>query len=256
MEVKSHVHQASQPVEPHPALKQYYTDQTRRPAFIRGLFDRTAHYYDRINLLLSWGMGDWYRRHALQRAGLQPGRRVLDVATGTGLVARQAVALTGSEDTVFGLDVSDSMLAEARRTLKIHLIQGYAEQLPFADASFDFLSMGYALRHVTDLDATFREFHRVLRSRGTLLLLEISRPSSRLRHTLLSIYLGRVIPWLSRWRTSGDKEMQTLMHYYWDTIEHCVPVETILQTLAGAGFVETGCTVDCGIFRAYGGRKA
>jgi demethylmenaquinone methyltransferase/2-methoxy-6-polyprenyl-1,4-benzoquinol methylase len=181
--------------------------------------------------------------------------RVLDVATGTGLVARQAVAVTGSEDTVVGLDVSDSMLAEARHTLGIQLIQGNVEQLPFADASFDFLSMGYALRHVIDLDVTFREFHRVLRSRGILLLLEISRPSSRLRHTLLSIYLGRMIPWISRW-VSGNQEMRTLMHYYWDTIEHCVPVETILQTLAGAGFVETGCAVDCGILRAYGGRKA
>jgi demethylmenaquinone methyltransferase/2-methoxy-6-polyprenyl-1,4-benzoquinol methylase len=242
-------------LEPHPALKQYYADQAQRPVFVRALFDRTAPYYDRINLLLSWGTGDWYRRYALQQAGLQPGMRVLDVATGTGLVARQAVALTKSEDTVVGLDISDGMLVEAQRTLQIHLIQGKAEQLSFADASFDFLSMGYALRHVTDLETTFREFHRVLRPQGTLLLLEISRPSSQLGHRLLNIYLGRLIPWLSRW-ISGNQEMQTLMRYYWDTIEHCVPVETILQTLVRAGFVGTGCAVDLGICRAYSGRKA
>ena len=243
------------PLEPHPALKQYYADQAQRPAFVRALFDRTARYYDRINLLLSWGTGDWYRRYALQQAGLQPGMRVLDVATGTGLVARQAVALTKREDTVVGLDISDRMLAEARRTLQIHLIQGKAEQLPFADASFDFLSMGYALRHVTDLETTFHEFHRVLCPQGTLLLLEISRPSSELGYRLLNIYLGHLIPWLSRW-ISGNQETQTLMRYYWDTIEHCVPVATILQTLVRAGFVGTGCAVDLGICRAYGGRKA
>ena len=247
--------QPLQPVELHPILKQYYTDQLQRPPFVRGLFDRTARYYDRINRLLSWGTGSWYRRYALLRAGLRPGMQVLDVATGTGLVARQAVEVTGSEDSVFGLDVSDRMLAEAQRTLGIYLIQGSAEQLPVADASFDFLSTGYALRHVFDLDATFREFHRVLRPQGTLLLLEISRPHTRLGQLLLGIYLGCVIPWLSRW-TTGNKEVQTLMRYYWDTIEHCVSPETILQTLARVGFVETGCQVDFGIFHAYSGHKA
>lgn len=181
--------------------------------------------------------------------------QVLDVATGTGSVARQAVAITGSKDNIVGLDISSGMLAEAGRKLGIKLLQASAEQLPLATASIDFLSMGYALRHVCDLAATFREFYRVLRPGGTVLLLEIARPPAGLGYRLLALYLGRVIPWLARW-TTGDKEMQTLMRYYWDTIENCVSAETILQTLRGSGFAATGCQVDCGIFRAYWGRKA
>ncbi len=255
MEKITSVEPASQPVEPHPVLPSYYTDLVQRPAFVRTLFDHTARHYDRINQLLSLGTGGWYRRYALLRAGLRPGMRVLDVATGTGLVARQAVAITGSKDGIVGLDISSGMLAEAGRRLGIGLLQASAEQLPLAAASIDFLSMGYALRHVCDLDATFREFYRVLRPGGTVLLLEIARPPAGLRYQLLGLYLGRVIPWLARW-TTDDKEMQTLMRYYWDTIEHCVSAETILQTLSGSGFAAAGCQVDGGIFRAYWGRKA
>ena len=244
-----------QPLEPHPALPDYYPDLAQRPAFVRGLFDRTAGYYDRVNHLFSFGSGSWYRRRALEQAGLCPGMTVLDVAIGTGLVARQALAITGDPQSVTGLDVSAGMLAEVGRLLKIPLLQGLMEQLPVADARFDFVSMGYALRHVADLNTTFREFHRVLRPGGTLLILEIARPAQPFKRALLKFYMGRLIPLLSR-LTTGNREMQTLMRYYWDTIEHCVPPETILDAIRGAGFAEAGCNVELGLFRAYFGRKA
>ena len=244
-----------QPLEPHPALPDYYPDLAQRPAFVRGLFDRTAGYYDRVNHLFSFGSGSWYRRRALEQAGLRPGMTVLDVAIGTGLVARQALAITGDPQSVVGLDVSAGMLAEVGRLLKIPLLQGLMEQLPVADARFDFVSMGYALRHVADLNATFREFHRVLRPGGTLLILEIARPAQPFKRALLKFYMGRLIPLLSR-LTTGNRDMQTLMRYYWDTIEHCVPPETILDAIRTAGFAEAGCNVELGLFRAYFGRKA
>ncbi len=244
-----------QPLEPHPALPDYYPDLAQRPAFVRGLFDRTAGYYDRVNHLFSFGSGSWYRRRALEQAGLRPGMTVLDVAIGTGLVARQALAITGDPQSVVGLDVSAGMLAEVGRLLKIPLLQGLMEQLPVANARFDFVSMGYALRHVADLNATFREFHRVLRPGGTLLILEIARPAQPFKRALLKFYMGRLIPLLSR-LTTGNRDMQTLMRYYWDTIEHCVPPETILDAIRTAGFAEAGCNVELGLFRAYFGRKA
>ena len=244
-----------QPLEPHPALLDYYPDLAQRPAFVRGLFDRTAGYYDRVNRLFSFGSGSWYRRRVLEQAGLRPGMTVLDVAIGTGLVARQALAITGDARSVVGLDVSAGMLAEVGRLLKIPLIQGLMERLPVANARFDFVSMGYALRHIADLNATFREFHRVLRPGGTLLILEISRPTQPFKRALLRFYLGWLIPVLSRLST-GNRDMQTLMRYYWDTIEHCVPPETILEALRAAGFTEAGCNIELGLFRAYFGRKA
>jgi len=241
-------------IEPHPVLPTYYADPSQRPAFVRNLFNRTAPFYDRINRLFSLGTGDWYRRHALLRAGLQPGMRVLDVAVGTGLTARQALRIAG-DGAVIGLDVSEAMLAEARRTLAIPLIQGRAEQLPLADASLDFLCMGYALRHVADLTATFREFRRVLRPGGRVLLLEIGRPRAGLPQAVAGLYLGRIVPFLSRCMTL-DRESQTLMRYYWDTIETCVPPEIILSAMREAGLADAACGEEFGMFRAYSGRAA
>ena len=137
------------PLEPHPTLPDYYPDLAQRPAFVRGLFDRTARHYDRICQLMSFGSGNWYRRRALERAGLRPGMTVLDVATGTGLVARQALAIAGDPQAVIGLDVSAGMLAEVKRLLNIPLMQGLMEQLPVADACCDMVSMGYALCRTT-----------------------------------------------------------------------------------------------------------
>ncbi len=243
------------PVEPHPVLADYYTNAAQRPAFVRQLFDRTARYYDPINRLFSLGSGRWYRRRALRQAGLSPGMHVLDVATGTGLVAGPAAELTGHEGRVVGLDLSFGMLSEARRSLPlITFVQADAPRLPIADNAFDFLSIGYGLRHFGDLDAAFREFYRVLRPQGILLILEIGRPSPGLGQTLADFYIGRLIPWLSRW-TAGRKEAQTLMRYYWATVEHCVVPETILETIASAGFSEPRCDVELGLFHAYVGRK-
>ena len=242
-------------LKPHPILPDYYPDLAQRPAFVRELFDRTAGYYDRVNRLFSFGSGNWYRRHALEQAGLRPGMTVLDVAIGTGLVARQALAITGDPQSMIGLDVSAGMLAEVGRLLKIPLIQGLMEQLPVTDAAFDFVSMGYALRHVADLNATFREFHRALRPGGTLLILEIARPAQPFKRALLKFSMGRLIPLLSRLIT-GNQDTQTLMRYYWDTIESCVPPDTIIEAIRAAGFAEAGCNVELGLFRAYFGRKA
>lgn len=241
-------------VEPHPMLSAYYADRGQRPAFVRGLFNETAPYYDRINQLFSLGSGAWYRRHCLRRAGLRPGLRVIDIAAGTGLVAAEAVGITGNKADVIGLDVSEAMLAETRRALDIPLIQGHAERLPLADQSVDFLSMGYALRHISDLVGAFGEFHRVLRRDGTMLLLEISKPSSPLYHKIASFYLGRLVPFVCRW-TMGGVGVQTLMRYYWDTIEHCVPPSVIVQAMRDSGFVDIQCDAEFGFFRNYVGRK-
>ena len=135
------------------------------------------------------------------------------------------------------------MLVEARGFVSIPLIQGYVEHLPVADGSVDFVTMGYALRHVADLRATFEEYLRVLRPNGTLVILEFTRPRSRPVYCFSRIYLGNVVPAMARLRS---RKAQTLMRYFWDTIENCVSPETILETLAGAGFDQPrrGCLFD------------
>lgn len=222
--------------QPHAPLRDYYADESERAQFVRGLFDHTAQDYDRIEWLLGFGSGPWYRGDALVRAGLRTGMRVLDVGTGTGLVAREAVRLTGDPRLVVGVDPSPGMMAQAHLPEGVQLLEGRAEALPVPDASFDFLSMGYALRHLGDLPAAFAEFHRVLRPGARLCLLEISRPDSALTRGLLKAYMKGVVPTLARVMGRAPRQSALLWRYYWDTIDACVAPERILEGLRSAGF--------------------
>jgi demethylmenaquinone methyltransferase/2-methoxy-6-polyprenyl-1,4-benzoquinol methylase len=235
-------------------LTAYYKTAAGRDVFVRRLFDQSAASYDRINAAFSFGSGAWYRRRTLVKAGLRPGQRILDVAVGTGLVAREALRILGKPRDVVGVDLSEGMLREAARTLAIPLISGRAEALPVADASFDFLSMGYALRHVSALPVAFAEYKRALRPGGRVLLLEIARPESRLAYAATRFYLGRIVPAISAC-LGGGPEARRLMQYYWDTIDTCVPPATILEGLRQAGFEDVECDVQFGIFRAYMARR-
>ena len=242
------------PLSPHPTLPGYYGAAEQRRSFVRDIFNHTAGDYDRIENMLAFGSGAWYRRRALTRSGLKPGMLVLDVAMGTGLVAREAVTLTGGPQHVIGLDPSIGMVSEARRSLPVAVVLGRGELLPLQNAHFDFLSMGYALRHVSDIDATFREYFRVLKPGGRVCVLEITRPRGRLAMAFLRIYMKGIVPLLTR-LVARHRDTAKLMEYYWDTIETCVPPETILAALARAGFTDVHRHTELGIFSEYVGSK-
>ena len=237
------------PRAPHPVLRTYY-EAGGREAFVSDLFDGAARHYDRVCGLMSLGSGAWYRRRALERAGLRPGMRVLDVATGTGLVARAAARILGNPRAVVGVDPSVGMLREAKKTLANPVVQGRIEELPFGSGRFDVISIGYALRHAADLDVAFRECQRVLKPGGRLLVLEISRAPAPGRRALLRFYLRTVLPLLMRLGTP-DRHAQLLTRYYWDTIETCVPPETVVEILRQSGFVDVNRTVFGGILTEY-----
>ena len=238
-------------VAPHPPLEKYYPGESQRRGFVTGLFDRTAPHYDWINRVMSLGSGVRYRRDALRRAGLAPGNRVLDVAIGTGLVARAALDILGDGARITGVDLSMGMLGEARKTLPITLVQGVAERLPLIDACADFVTMGYALRHVTDLESTFREYLRVLKPGGSLLILELTRPpADSAAYRLTRFYLHTVVPLLARLGPGGP-ESQKLMEYFWDTVDNCVPPATILAALTGSGFTSARQGIEHRVFSEY-----
>ncbi|WP_313950592.1 class I SAM-dependent methyltransferase [Accumulibacter sp.] len=220
---------------PHRPLTDYYAGEEERRGFLRGLFDRTAADYDRVERLLAFGSGPWYRGQALRRAGLAKGMRVLDVGTGTGLVACEAVRLVGDATLVTGVDPSSGMLANARVPTGVTLLEGSAESIPLPNASIDFLSMGYALRHIGDLSAAFEEFYRVLRPGGRICLLEITAPERAFGRSLLRLYMRGVVPVVARLSGSGA-ETARLWRYYWDSIDACAPPARVIDTLAAAGF--------------------
>lgn len=222
---------------PHRDLPEFYEDRAHRPEFVMRLFDNTARYYDRISSVLSFGSCKAYRKMALRRAGLKPGMRLLDVATGTGLAAQAALGLGLPAKDIVGLDPSIGMLRENQKLRDVRLVQARGESLPFPDNSFDFISMGYALRHVEDLGVLFREFRRVLKPGGRVLVMEISRPESRVAFALAGLYMGRILPVLTRWMTRNPETGQ-LMKFYWATIAECVPPQSIVDALQATGLTE------------------
>jgi demethylmenaquinone methyltransferase/2-methoxy-6-polyprenyl-1,4-benzoquinol methylase len=235
--------------EPHPILPDYYSDAEGKRRFVGRMFDASAGDYDRVDRVLAFGTGSRYRRHALVRAGLAAGMRVLDVAVGTGLVAREAARVVGDRGSVIGVDPSAGMMSASVPGLT--LVRGRAEALPFATGAFDFLTLGFALRHLSDLDCVFGEFHRVLKPGGGLLLLEITRPEGRVAMALLRAYMRGLVPLVAGF-IGRNRETPALYRYYWDTIEACVPPAQVMASIAAAGFASVRRRLTLRIFSEYG----
>ena len=234
---------------PHTPLPEYYRDEADHQRYLRRIFDETASDYDRIERVLALGTGPRYRRMALQRAGLRAGDKVVDVGIGTGLVAREALALIGSTGSLVGVDPSPGMLGQVSLP-GVQLKVGRAEQLPCDDNTADFLSMGYALRHVSDVGQTFSEFHRVLRPGGRLVILEISRAESSFGNALLKAYMRTLVPVIAR-VVARERGTSELWRYYWDTIEACIAPAQVVAALQAAGFTEVKRHKEVGIFSEY-----
>jgi len=239
---------------PHPPLQTYYSSAQSRRGWVRDIFSRTAGDYERVERAMTIGTGSWYRRRALLQAGLAAGMTVVDVGVGTGLLAREAAVIVGDPARLIGVDPSPGMVANARVPRGVRLLSGYAEQLPVEAAAADFVSMGYALRHVEDLATAFAEFYRVLKPGGRLCVLEFTRPQARWARALLKLYMRRVVPWVAA-RLASHRDTPDLIRYCYDTVEAFVAPETIMAGLRAAGFAEVVRNVELGIFSAYGARK-
>lgn len=239
---------------PHPPLTEYYDSEETRREWVGDQFNKTAPDYDRVEAILGLGTGPSYRRRTLQLAGLKPGMKVVDVGMGTGLVARQAAALVEDPSLVTGVDPSVGMMQNAKLPAGVTVVEGRAEKIPFPDGEFDFLSMGYALRHISDLSIAFAEFHRVLKPGGKVCILEITPAQGKISSKLIKWYFRTVVPWLARF-VSKNKETSHLWRYYWDTIEACASPEDVMATLSDAGFVNIRRHVDIGICSAYFAEK-
>jgi demethylmenaquinone methyltransferase/2-methoxy-6-polyprenyl-1,4-benzoquinol methylase len=172
------------------------------------LFAPLGPTYERYARVLSLGQDPRWRRFLVSRVEAGPGDEVLDVATGTGAVARELLRQKGC--AVVGVDQSPEMLAVAREHLPttVKLVEASAERLPFEDASFDALTVTYLLRYVDDPGATLAELARVVRPGGTVASLEFAVPAGLWR-PLWRAYVGLVLPAAGRivspgWHEVGD----------------------------------------------------
>jgi demethylmenaquinone methyltransferase / 2-methoxy-6-polyprenyl-1,4-benzoquinol methylase len=168
------------------------------------LFEGLDRSYDLAGALLSFGQDPRWRRAMVRAVAAAPGDRVLDVATGTGLVARRLVSAYGC--SVVAIDQSAEMLSGARRALdrspelaaRIELVQGEAERLPFADHEFDHLTFTYLLRYVDDPGATLSELARVVKPGGRIASLEFGLPDPPVWRALWRLYTRVGLPALGR----------------------------------------------------------
>jgi demethylmenaquinone methyltransferase/2-methoxy-6-polyprenyl-1,4-benzoquinol methylase len=150
---------------------------TLPPESVRSMFDRIAPVYDAMNRLMTAGLDQGWRRQTAA-AVVRPGDRVLDVCCGTGDLALAAAEAGGR---VTGLDFSAPMLERARRkSSEIEWVEGDALALPFADGSFDAVTVGFGLRNLPDMERGLAELRGVLRQDGRLAILEITRPQGLL----------------------------------------------------------------------------
>ncbi|MEZ5541194.1 MAG: bifunctional demethylmenaquinone methyltransferase/2-methoxy-6-polyprenyl-1,4-benzoquinol methylase UbiE [Pseudomonadota bacterium] len=171
---------------------------------VRAVFDSVADRYDLMNDLMSFGVHRLWKRYAVNMAGIRPGQCILDLAGGTGDLARLMAPLVGAQGHIVLSDINDAMLNNGRSNLLDHGIsanvtfaQANAEQLPFPDRSFDLVTIAFGLRNVTDKQQALNEMHRVLRPGGRLLVLEFSRPVALLKPAY-DLYSFSILPRLGK----------------------------------------------------------
>lgn len=184
-------------------------DESQKASRVRGVFDSVASKYDVMNDLMSMGLHRAWKAYAVAVANLRPGQRVLDVAGGTGDLARAFLRQVGPTGIVVLTDINAAMLRQGRD----HLIDAGrlaptllcdAESLPFATASFDLVSVAFGLRNMTRKDVALAEMNRVLKAGGRLLVLEFSKVAQPLAKAY-DWYSFKVLPRLGQW-VAGDAE--------------------------------------------------
>jgi demethylmenaquinone methyltransferase/2-methoxy-6-polyprenyl-1,4-benzoquinol methylase len=250
-------HESNRPGEypPHAPLTDWYERPSDRLDYVQDLFNKSAPHYDTVEKLFLNG-GIHYRRLSLAFNGLKPGMKVLDVAVGTAAVSMGAVKIVGPQGRVVGVDPNPGMLREARKKVDIPLARGVAQALPFRSESFDFVTMGIALRHVSDLKAAFGEYCRVLKPGGTVWILESHVPRKGIGHALTKLVWARIIPGLT-YLATRSRDAKELMDYYWDTIDQCVEPERVVEAMRAGGFASARSRVVVpGAFCEYLGKKA
>ena len=189
-------------------------DEREKAGRVRGVFDSVATRYDLMNDLLSFGLHRLWKTYAVAVANLRPGDKVLDIAGGTGDLARAFASKVGTQGLVVLTDINEAMLRVGRdrlldRGVVVPTLTCDAEHLPFADASFDLVSVAFGLRNMTHKDAALAEMARVLRPGGRLLVLEFSQIAEPLRKPYDG-YSFHLMPRIGKWVAQDEDSYRYL----------------------------------------------
>jgi demethylmenaquinone methyltransferase/2-methoxy-6-polyprenyl-1,4-benzoquinol methylase len=204
---------------------------------VKSVFDSVASRYDIMNDLMSGGLHRLWKRHTIDQAGVRKGHVVLDLAGGTGDLARKFAQQVGSTGHVVLADINAAMLIQGRRRMvdggaagNTSIAQVDAQNLPFEDGAFDRITVAFGLRNITDKNAALQSMHRVLKPGGKLLILEFSKPVEAIQPAY-DFYSFKVLPILGKLVANDEDSYQ----YLAESIRMHPDQETLLGMMQAAG---------------------
>lgn len=206
---------------------------------VRAVFDSVATKYDLMNDLMSFGIHRLWKRYAVELAGLRPGHKVLDLASGTGDLAARYSGLVGPEGLVTMTDINAAMLEQGRARMadrgligNVEYVQVNAEAIPFEDGRFDCVTIAFGLRNVTSKQKALDEMFRVLRPGGRALILEFSHPRSKPLKRAYDAYSFKLLPLIGKLVTQDEESYR----YLAESIRMHPDQETLLGMMEQSGF--------------------
>lgn len=216
--------------------------ESEKEGLVAGVFHSVASRYDVMNDLMSMGIHRLWKRFTIELSAARPGHVVLDIAGGTGHLAKQFSRIVGESGRVVLADINESMLLVGRDRLidkgivgNMEFVQANAECLPFSENTFDCITISFGLRNVTDKDAALRSMCRVLKPGGRVLVLEFSKTNNPLLTKVYDAYSFRLLPMMGK-LVAGDSESY---QYLAESIRMHPDQETLKGMMKEAGFVNT-----------------
>jgi len=217
---------------------------------VRHVFDSVADKYDVMNDVMSFGLHRLWKRFTVDLCQLRPGNRVLDLAGGTGDLAKRMAPSLGDQGELVVSDINNAMLSNGRDNLidagitkNSHYVQANAEILPFPDNHFDVITIGFGLRNVTDKDTALRSMYHCLRPGGRLLVLEFSKPVLPGLDKLYDLYSFSLLPKMGKMIADDEDSYR----YLAESIRMHPDQETLKDMMQDAGFE------DCQVYNLAGG---
>ncbi len=242
----------------HDKVNPYDDTTTAKKTQVTGMFDNIAPYYDFLNRFLSLGIDQSWRRKAIDKLKTAQPQQILDVATGTADVAIMTAKRLKPERIV-GLDISKEMLAVGQQKIEkanldkcIELQQGDSENLPFADNTFDAITVAFGVRNFENLEQGLSEMQRVLKPEGQLMVLEFSQPRVFPFKQLFNFYFKYILPTIGRVTSKDPKAYK----YLYESVQAFPDGQHFLNVLEKTGFKSNQCTpLSLGICSIYHGKK-
>ncbi|MFA6515444.1 MAG: bifunctional demethylmenaquinone methyltransferase/2-methoxy-6-polyprenyl-1,4-benzoquinol methylase UbiE [Candidatus Paceibacterota bacterium] len=240
----------------HDEVVPYHHSQQEKKEQVADMFNSIAYRYDFMNRFLSVGIDVWWRKKAISQLKSLAPKQILDVATGTGDVAILTWQMLKPEK-ITGIDISEGMLELGRKKIeklglanKIGLFTGDSETIPFADNSFDAITVAFGVRNFQNLEKGLQEMLRVLRPGGKLVVLEFSKPTKAGFKNLYTFYMNYVAPNIGKLFAKNKDAYQ----YLNDSVQAFPEGQTFLNIMHEAGFTQTYlkklsfgiCTIYCG----------